>query len=138
MGFNLGANAQTADPGNRLGDIKTVIDAISNMQGAFTSNGLTASTTQTQAAATQLQYGINRVTSVANASDAIKMPQAKPGAIVAIVVDGGNTASLFPFLGDDINDAAVNASVSVADNTLSIYVCAVAGEWSGGAIAFET
>lgn len=108
------------------------------MQNLAFNPGLTAGTTQTQAGGTALKYGLNEVTSVANASDALTMPEAKKGSGVIIANDGGNAANLFPASGDTINDAAQDAAVSVADNTLSLYFCATDGQWYGGAITFET
>lgn len=128
----------TVDPGLRLADAQSLGQAIAFGQGRQSTKGLTASTTQTQAAGTKLQSGLNSVSSVANGSDACTMPQAKPGAVILIANNGGNTMDLFPFLGDTINDAVKNAAVSVADNTLSVYICTTAGLWFGGAITFET
>ncbi len=136
---NLPADLQSLS-GNGLGlaDAAGIAAALSGLSGASSQNAVTASTTQTQVGATALTAAISAVNTVTNASDAVKMPQALPGKYIFIANNGGNVMSLFPFLGDTINDAAANASVSVADNTLSVYVCAVAGLWVGGALTFET
>jgi hypothetical protein len=112
--------------------------ALAGGQNQAVNPGLTASTTQTQAAGTDLAYGLNSVTSVANASDAMTIPPAKSGCVVVMANNGGNALSLFPASGDAINDAAADAAVSVTDNTLSVYACMTDGTWFGGAITFET
>lgn len=62
-----------------------------------------------------------------------------------IANNSGQTIKIFPSTNDTINDAAQNAQVDAADNTLSIYFCAkqtTAGSpgntWYGGPITFET
>ena len=135
---NLRSTVQNLDPGARLGDVQALAQAIAYGQGLQTTNGVTASTTQTQAAGTQLQYGINVIGTSANAADAVKAPQALPGTILIIANNGGNTVTLFPTVGDTLNDAAQDAGIVVADNTVSIYVCGAAGQWFGGAITLET
>lgn len=106
-------------------------------QNQLVKPNLTAATTQTQAKGTALAYGLNALKSVANANDAVTMPQAKAGTMVILANNGGNITQLFPHSGDAINDAAKDAAVTVADNTLSLYVCLVDGQWFGGAITFE-
>lgn len=129
--------AQT-DPGLRLVDGNSLGNAIAKGQGQQSTAGVTASTTQTQAAATALQYGLNAISSSANAADAVKAPQALPGTVFMVANNGGNTVTLFPFSGDTLNDAAADAGIVVADNTLSIYMCCARGQWFGGAITLET
>lgn len=134
---NLPVSLQNVDPGKRLGDIAALAALVSGAKGIQSSYGLTASTTQTQAAGTQLQAGINVIGTSAVAADAVKMPQAMAGAVVFIANNGGNTVTLFPYEGDTINDANQDAGVVVADNTLSVYVCGETGQWFGGAITLE-
>lgn len=138
MANNLPTNLQNVDPGFRLGDIKGLADSIADGSGQSSTNGITASTTQTQAGGTVLRSTINRITS-ANASDAVTLGfQAVPGREVTIINDSGQTIQLFPYSGDKLNDAAANASVSIADNTISRYVSPLAGLWFGGAVTLET
>ena len=49
-----------------------------------------------------------------------------------------STIRLFPAPGDKINDAAQDAFVDIANNTISEYFCPVLGLWFGGATTLET
>lgn len=136
--FNLVPNSGSIDPGFRLGDIRSLADAISGNTGKSSQDAITASTTQTQAGGTQLDASISRIT-VANASDAVTFTrQAQPGRGYIIINDSGQTIQLFPKVGDKINDAVANAAVTIADNTISFYFSPVALLWFGGAVSFET
>ena len=117
---------------------RRLADAIQYKSGASTQNGITASTTQTQAGGTKIYYHISRVTS-ANANDAVTLNfPAVPGSSFVIINDSGNIVSLFPKLGDTLNDAVHDAVNSIADNTVSKYYCPVVGLWFGGAVTLET
>lgn len=136
--FNLVPNPGQILPGPQLGDLQSLANAISGFTGMSSQDSITASTTQTQVGGTVLDATISRITTAA-ASDAVTLArQAKPGRGIIIINDSGQTIQLFPLLGDKINDAAANASVTIADNTLSIYFSPVANKWFGGPITFET
>ena len=138
MGVNLPASLQNLDPGLRLGDIKALADTISGDGGLSTQNAITASTTQTQVGGTVIIASLSRVT-VANANDAVTLGfAASPGGSFTILNDSGQTITLFPKLGDKLCDAAINAGVTIADNTSSTYRCPIIGLWFGGATTFET
>ena len=138
MGFNLPADLQNVDPGQRMGNIASLANAIQYKSGASTQNAITASTTQTQVGGTKIIYHIARVTS-ANANDAVTLGYAAlPGASFVLINDSGNIVNLFPRLGDTLNDAVHDAAVTIADNTVSKYYCPVAGLWFGGAVTLET
>lgn len=145
MGSNLPQNLQaqnsvsdSLDSGFSLIDASAVIAALNRLQYVQSNNGLTAATTQTQAAGTKINKGITRFTSVANGSDAATLNfSASPGQWFVLINDGGNILQLFPKKGDKLNDAAIDAGITLADNTLSLYFCPVAGLWFGGAVTFE-
>jgi len=138
MGNNLTADLQQVEPGIRIGNIRQLADYIKYKSGASTQNAITASTTQTQAGGTQIYYHIARVTT-ANANDAVTLNYAAvPGASFVIINDSGNIVTLFPRLGDTLNDAVHDAGITLADNTVSKYYCPVAGLWFGGAVTLET
>ena len=138
MGFNLPTDLQNVEPGQRIGNIKGLADAIQYKSGASTQNGIIASTTQTQAGGTKIYYHISRVTS-ANANDAVTLAfPAVPGSSFVLINDSGNIVGLFPKLGDTLNDAVHDAVMAIADNTVSKYYCPVAGLWFGGATTLET
>ena len=137
MTQNIASDLQNVDPGLRLADVRQLSDGVARLAAINTYDGLTASTTQTQAGGLVLRHGISSVTS-ANASDAVTLPKATPGVLLIIANSSGQTIQLFPFLGDKINVAAINAAVSVATATTSFYACSVALQWWGGAITNET
>ena len=138
MGVNLPSDLQNLDPGLRLVDAKGLADGLSNADYRSTQDAITASTTQTQVGGTVLRTTISRIT-VANANDAVTLNfAASPGRSFYIINDSGNIVTLFPKLGDKLCDAAINAGVTIADNTLSTYTCPLLGLWFGGATTFET
>ena len=146
MGSNLPQNLQAQNAidgkggsGFALSDATAIIAALNRLQYVQSNNGLTAATTQTQVAGTKINKGITRFTSVASGSDAGTLNfSATPGQWFVLINDGGNILQLFPKKGDKLNDAAIDAGITLADNTLSLYFCPVAGLWFGGAITFET
>ena len=137
MTQNIASDLQNVDPGLRLADVRQLSDGVARLAAINTYDGLTASTTQTQAGGLVLRHGISSVTS-ANASDAVTLPKATPGVLLIIANSSGQTINLFPFKGDKINAAAIDAAVGVATATTSHYVCSVALQWWGGAITNET
>lgn len=76
-------------------------------------SGLTAATTQTQAAGTVMTQGINEFSTVANTNDAATLPKALPGRSCTVVNNGANTMQVFPSSGDDAG-AGVNTAVTIA------------------------
>ena len=137
MTVNIAAPLQTVEPGSRLGDIFDLADSIQRKIGINTYNAITASTTQTQAGGTKLRHGIS-VIATANGSDAVTLPSAMVGSMLVIVNHTGQTIQLFPPVGGTINAASANAAVTIADATTSIYVCASANQYWGGAITNES
>ena len=133
---NLPSQIQTLLQGPRLADVAALATTISNGGGMLSNNAITASTTQSQAGGTILSYGINRIT-VANSSDAVTLPKAAAGSSIVIINVTGQTVQVFPFKGDKINAAAVDAAVTIADATTSDYYCAVGLIWNGGATTNE-
>jgi hypothetical protein len=93
-------------------------------------NAITASATQTQAGATALTTDINRITVVATADDAVKLPAATAGRQVTVINTVATQAGVFPASGDAINALAVNTVSPLADSTTRTYTCAVAGTWN--------
>jgi hypothetical protein len=93
-------------------------------------NAITASATQTQGGATALTTDINRITVVANADDAVKLPAATAGRQVTVINTVATQAGVFPASGDAINALAVDTVSPLAASTTRIYTCAVAGTWN--------
>lgn len=137
MPLNTPFDLQDLDDTLTLGDIKGIADAISNGDSISTQNGITASTTQTQAGGTRIFLAVSRATSAA-ASDAVTLGfRAQAGMAFTFLNDSGNVITMFPAVGDKINDALTNAGVTIANNTMSEYFCPLDGLWFGGAVAFE-
>lgn len=67
-----------------------------------------------QTDATQLNIGINVVTTVASTGDSVKLPDDVLGQTVTVTNRGTNVLALYPFLGDSIDQNAVNAPVYVS------------------------
>jgi hypothetical protein len=133
---NVPVNLQGQMRGFRLAAAADLSDAITTQTGASTQDAVTASTTQTQAGGTKIVAAWTNI-SVANSSDAITFPQAVPGKSITIVNSSGQTIQAFPFLGDTINAAALNAAVTIATATSSDYYSVKAGQWWGGATTNE-
>lgn len=91
-------------------------------------DGITASTTQTQAGGTELNYRNYRV-STANLNDAITLPQGIPGMRMVIQNASAVTIGVFPALGDKINAVAVNAVYAMVLATSAEFVCTARGQW---------
>jgi hypothetical protein len=133
---NIASDLQGIDPGLRLADVSSLSAGVAKLSAINTYDAVVASTTQTQAGGTIIRHGITNVSS-ANASDAVTLPRATPGVLLMIVNSSGQTIQLFPFKGDKINVAAIDAAVTVATATVSYYVCSAALQWWGGAVTNE-
>jgi hypothetical protein len=109
-------------------------DADSN---SATNTGITASTTQTLAGATQLAAGYSNVSTVANASDAVKLPDAIKGARCIVSNSGAAAAKVFPKLVTDVIDAvAAGGSVTLTNGKSALFTCHTDGIWQS--IGFAT
>jgi len=93
------------------------------------SAAITASTTQTQGAATQLVNGVNRITVCANANDAVKLPAAEAGARVAVINRGAQTLQVFPASGDKIDGGAADASTTLATTKVAVFASIDGTDW---------
>jgi len=94
--------------------------------------GITASTTQTQAAATALTAEINEVSTCANASDAVKLPTAVAGLKVVVINNGAAAMGIFPATGDNLG-AGVNTvmTTDLATTDLITFIAYDATNWRG-------
>jgi hypothetical protein len=93
-------------------------------------NAITASATQTQGGATALTTDINRITVVATADDAVKLPAATAGRQVTVINTVNEQAGVFPASGDAINALGADTVSPLAALTTRTYTCAVAGTWN--------
>jgi hypothetical protein len=93
-------------------------------------NAITASATQTQGGATALTTDINRITVVATADDAVKLPAATAGRQVTVINTVNEQVGVFPASGDAINALGADTVSPLAALTTRTYTCAVAGTWN--------
>lgn len=94
-------------------------------------NAITASSTQTQLAATALTSKINRVVTVASANNAVKLPAATAGKEVTVInAHASNAIGVFPASGDTINALSQDAVYAMAAAKTAMFFCAVAGTWN--------
>lgn len=113
---------------------------IGSSNGGVTSQGadaLTASTTQTLVGALAMTAKYNRIGTVANSGDAVKLPPLpQPGAEVWVYNSGANPAKVFPGNAADIIDAvSAGGSVTVTNAKGALFACVAAGKWVSFGIA---
>jgi hypothetical protein len=96
-----------------------------------TMNGIVAGTTQTQAGAIQLDAGTagHRVGTVATTADAVKLPPARNGRMLAVKNAGANSMGIFPSPGDTINALSQDAVYACAAAKCVVFICFVDGTW---------
>lgn len=101
-----------------------------NLPTVSTTNGITATAAGTQGTALQLTTVINRITVVATAADAVKLPPAIAGLQVTIYnAAAANSANVFPNTGDAINALGANTAFALVANKNATFGSAVNGQW---------
>lgn len=95
---------------------------------SFTDN-ITAATTQTQAAATQLTTEVNRVTTVATVGNGVKLPASAAGLTIFIINHGVNAMQVYGLSSDTIDDVAAATGISQMQGSVALYTCTTAGAW---------
>ena len=93
------------------------------------SSALTAFAGGGQASATALPSLINRVSTVVNQGDSVKLPGAIAGLAIVVLNRGAQPMQVFGAGTDTINGIATATGISQGINTTATYVCAVAGNW---------
>ena len=94
-------------------------------------NAVTAGTTQTIAGGTAITKRITRVTTVANAGDAVTLPRAYAGDRRTVMnKGGGNSLNVFPGVSTDkVNALSTGAAYALASTKVVEFICAVDGTW---------
>jgi hypothetical protein len=112
----------------------TLLGGASGAPSAFTAaDGITAHAAGGQASATQLGYGINRLSVVATGGDSVALPAAIAGAFVEVINDGVAAADVYTKAtpGTDTIDGGADTAAAVVTNAKrTIFTCASAGKWS--------
>ena len=80
-------------------------------------NGITASTTQTQGNGA-LTTEINEIGTVANTNDTVTLPTAIAFVEITIINDGANTVQIFPASGDDLGQGVDTATTLAAGSNI--------------------
>lgn len=92
-------------------------------------SGITASTTQTQGKQI-LTHDINEISVCANTNDVVTLPDAFPGLQVTVINDGAETLQVYPFSGDQIDNAGANISTTLATTKSARFESYKAGRWA--------
>lgn len=93
-------------------------------------DNITASATQTQAGATALVTDMNRVVTVVNNNDAVRLSPSSSGLTINVTnAHATNAIQVFPANGDKIESGAVNTALVVAATKTVTFVCHTAGQW---------
>ena len=93
-------------------------------------DGITASTTQTLAGATQLTTEINRVTICATAGNAVKLPASAPGLDIIVINATSKPIQVFGYSSSDIiNGGSAGASVTQMPYSTVLYCSTLANYW---------
>ena len=98
-------------------------------------DGITASATQTQAAATPLTTELNRVTTVATAGDGVALPASVAGMTVLVCNKAAKPMQVYGSGTDTINDVATATGVSQMQGSVVLYTCYTAGAWYSEGLA---
>jgi hypothetical protein len=117
-------------PGSRLVDGSDLNVALAQ-PGWQSSNSLTALAGGAQAGATQLNAGLNLVTSVVTTNDSVQLPSADGSAVVVVRNAGGNTMTVYGKNGasDTINGTAGSTGITVADAKTIVFFSFAVGKW---------
>lgn len=83
--------------------------------------GLTAQADGTKAAATQLGYGINTVTTVAGAADSVILPYAFPGSFAVVVNTVATAIQVFGKGTDTIDAVATATGIDQAASAVALF-----------------
>lgn len=83
---------------------------------------ITATAGGTQAAGVQLVSRYNRVSVCATGGDSVVLPPLVTDLMIWVANDGAAACNVFPFLGQSINVAAVNAAFSVTIGKPCLFV----------------
>ena len=90
---------------------------------------LTATASGTQTTALLLAADRNRITTVATAADAVKLPPSEPGLAITVENSAANAMQVFSSGSDTINGIAGATGISQIPGSIATYVCFSSGAW---------
>lgn len=134
----IGAGAQAVlqipEPGFRLVDGQSIVNAINEWNQQQATTALTALAGGGQTGSTQLNYGFNDVATVASSADSVQLPPCSIGAAVIVTNSGANPTTVYGKAGrtDTINTTAGATGVSQTNGAHSLYICGTPGATTGG------
>ena len=88
-----------------------------------------------QASATPLAAEVNRITTVTTAGDSVKLPASVVGLTLLLINTGANPMQVFGAGTDTVDGVATAVGVSQMQNSVVLYICAVAGAWQTEGLA---
>lgn len=95
-------------------------------------DGVTASTTHTQAGGVSIGSVITRVTT-ASSNDALTLPVSAGGLVLTVINASSSTIAIYPNAGgtgsETINALAANAAYTLATTKVVQFICTVPGQW---------
>lgn len=94
-------------------------------------DGLAARAGGGQALATQLNYGLNRLATVATLNDSAQLPNAVSGSEVVVVNDGAAAAKIYAKNGssDTIDGVSGATGVTLTNAKRTLFKCLTDGKW---------
>lgn len=95
---------------------------------------ITATAGGGQSGAFQLQAETNRITTVANIGDSVKLPSAIAGLTVMVINHGANAMQVFGSGSDTIDDVAYGTGVSQMAGSNVLFTCTQNGLWYSNGI----
>jgi hypothetical protein len=111
-------------------------------------DNITANAGGGQAGATLLSNELNRITTVANVGDSVKLPPALAGLTIVVTNHGAKPMQVYGSGTDTIDDSATATGVSQMQGSVVIFACHTSGAWyteglgtgysSSGGGAFQT
>jgi hypothetical protein len=88
-----------------------------------------------QTNATQLNVGINDIITVSTAADSVRLPNDVLSQTVVVVNLGANSVNIFPFLGDKIDNGAIDAAYALAAGSRVMFIGTNILKWSSFGLA---
>ncbi|WP_024873150.1 hypothetical protein [Tolumonas lignilytica] len=97
-------------------------------------DGITATAGGGQSNAYQMLYETNRITTVANIGDSVKLPAAQAGLTMFVINHGANAMQVYGTGTDTIDDVAAASGVSQMAGSNVMYTCTTNGLWYSNGI----
>ena len=118
------------DPSGTPTSSKETLGSVGESGGLNTvTTGISASTTQTQVAATALTTVFNFVSTVSNDDDAVKLTDCAAGIKQVVFNESSNILQLFPASGDDLG-AGTDTSIQILPGEFGVFTGKSGSDWN--------